>query len=160
MVGIFEVAADHSSRKEAVRELGGWESVAGLDVGRHRHRHYLDDPRHRGEHRVDGRPFSIAIAEALGDGVLAVATARNPAASTAPALAGSQAFGRTSGRPGTWRLRRCSAFATRPSITDDLASGSTDLDIGGSRPKGTVAPLGNLAMGPVVHDVRMLCGPL
>jgi len=68
MVGIFEVAADRSSREEAVRELGGWESVAGLDVGRHRHLHCLDDPRHRGEHRVDRCSFPIAIAEALGDG--------------------------------------------------------------------------------------------
>src|SRR5450759_2657140 len=89
--------------------------------------------------------------------VLAVATARNPAASTARALAASHALGRTSGRPGTWRLRRCSAFAASPSLTDDLASGSTNRDSWRSRPKGTAVSPGVWRRTPrVTHDVRVV----
>ena len=104
VVGVLEVAAGGPRAPQRSHQLGRLHPVAGLGVDRHGHVDAPGDPRGRGEHLVARRTLVVLVAErARPRRRCVVATTGNPAATTALAVATSQAFGSRRGSPG-----RCS----------------------------------------------------
>ena len=103
VVAVLEVAAGGPRAPQRGDQLGRLHAVAGLGVDRHGHLDTSCDPRGRGEHLVGRRTLVVLIAERGGRAAAGGATTGNPAATTALAVATSQAFGSRRGAPG-----RCS----------------------------------------------------